>query len=172
MTPYPADFGAYVLAALPYAGMEALRIAGWCTAVVAPAAAGVWLLARAHRMARRVGGLMDAGDGQGGIPGRGHLRKVTGDVDREHLPVTRAMSLAELDAIHGPHLGDLTGPDHVVTGQLAAAQDALTPRMVAPTRADLASARQSCHRCRTGSTAFRCTCETDCFEVHCHGGLT
>lgn len=84
--------------------------------------------------------------------------------------VTRAMSLAELDAIHGPTLGELTGPDHVVTGQLAAAQDALTPRMVAPTRADLASARQSCHRCRTGSTAFRCTCPGDCFEVHCHGG--
>ena len=156
---------AYVLAALPYAGMEALRIAG-LIAIPFAVILAVIFIAR-HR--RALAALMDDGDGQGGIPGHGHLRKVTGDVDREHLPVTRAMSLAELDAVNGPHLGGLTGPDHVVTGQLAAAQDALTPRMVAPTRADLASARQSCHRCRTGSTAFRCTCGTDCFEAECLG---
>jgi hypothetical protein len=82
------------------------------------------------------------------------------------------MSLAERDAIHGPRLGDLAGPDHVVTGQLAAVQDTMTPRMVAPTRADLTAARQSCHRCRTGSTAFRCTCDSDCFEAECQRGLT
>ena len=106
MTPYPADLGAYVLAALPYAGMEALRIAGWCIAAVAPAAAGVWLLARARRMARRLGGLMDDVDGQGGIPGHGRLRKVTGDVDREHLPVTIVMDLGGL--VHPPHGGHIT----------------------------------------------------------------
>lgn len=57
---YPAGFGGYVIGALPYAGLEALRIAAWCTAAVALAAAGVWLLGRARRLPR--------GDGQGGIP--------------------------------------------------------------------------------------------------------
>jgi hypothetical protein len=102
VTPYPADFGAYVLAALPYAGMEALRIAGWCIAAVAPAAAGVWLLARA----RRLGGLMDDGDGQGGIPGRGRLRRAVADADRKHLPVTIVMDLGGL--VHPPHGGHIT----------------------------------------------------------------
>jgi hypothetical protein len=102
VTPYPADFVAYVLAALPYAGMEALRIAGWCIAAVAPAAAGAWLLARA----RRLGGLMDDGDGQGGIPGRGRLRRAVADADRKHLPVTIVMDLGGL--VHPPHGGHIT----------------------------------------------------------------
>jgi len=112
---------------------------------------------------RRVRDVMDTGDGQGGIPGHDHLRKVTADTDREHLPVTRAMSLAELDAVHGPKLGDVVSQDSVITEQWRAAwgevADALTPRMVAPTRADLPAVR--CHRHRTGSTAFPCTCGGD-----------
>jgi hypothetical protein len=77
------------------------------------------------------------------------------------------MSLAEHDAVNGPRLGDLTGPDHVVTGQLAAVQDMFTPRMVAPTRADLASIRQRCTRCRTGNPQLPCVCGYDCYEVYC-----
>lgn len=26
-----------------------------------------------------------------------------------------------------------------------------------------------CNRCRTGSTAFPCTCGTDCYAASCHG---
>lgn len=88
-----------------------------------------------------LGPVMDTGDGQGGVPGRGHLRRVTGHVDRERLPVTRALSVAEQDAIHGPGLGDVVSQDRIHTEQWRAAwgevADALTPRMVAPTRADL-----------------------------------
>ena len=28
---------------------------------------------------------------------------------------------------------------------------------------------QRCHRCRTGSTAFACTCEDDCYAPACNG---
>lgn len=84
MNPYPPGFGAYVLAALPYAGMEALRIAGWCAAVVVPAAAGVWLLARARRLARP------------STPGIRHLHRTAANADDRHAPVTRPMGAAPI----------------------------------------------------------------------------
>jgi len=64
MTPYPADFGGYVIGALPYAAAEALRIGAWCTLPFIVVA--VVILAVRHR--RRLADLMDRGDGQGGIP--------------------------------------------------------------------------------------------------------
>lgn len=64
MTPYPADYGPFILGALPYAGIEALKIAAW---IIVPFALiiAVILIAR-HR--RALAALMDDGDGQGGIP--------------------------------------------------------------------------------------------------------
>jgi hypothetical protein len=82
-------------------------------------------------------------------------------------PVTRPMSTAEAEACYGPKLGELTSPDHVITGQLAAVQDALTPRMVAPTRADLTAVRQRCTRCRTGNAGLPCMCGYDCYAADC-----
>ena len=162
MTPYPADYGPFILGALPYAGAEALRIAAWCIAFVAPVAAACWLLGRARRLARP------------STPGIRHLHRAAANADDRHAPVTRPMSAAELDAVNGPRLGEVVSQDKVITEQWRAAfgevSDALTPRMVAPTRADLDGARRSCHRCRTGSTAFPCTCDGDCFEVNCNGG--
>lgn len=77
MTPYPADFGGYVIGALPYAGAEALRIFAW---IAVPFAVLITVIAvvrhrrrltvitaiRRHRAA--LADLMDRGDGQGGIP--------------------------------------------------------------------------------------------------------
>jgi hypothetical protein len=31
---------------------------------------------------------------------------------------------------------------------------------------------QPCHRCRTGSTAFRCTCTDDCYAAACTAAYT
>lgn len=73
----PGTFGPYVLAALPYAGAEALRILAWCIAFTVPAAAAVWLLAGARRLAGP------------STPGIRHLFRVTGEVDAAHLPVRR-----------------------------------------------------------------------------------
>jgi hypothetical protein len=77
VTPYPADFGGYVIGALPYAGAEALRIFAW---IAVPFAVLITVIAvvrrrrgltvitaiRRHRAA--LAGLMDRGDGQGGVP--------------------------------------------------------------------------------------------------------
>jgi hypothetical protein len=147
----PRDFGDVVLSLWP----DVL----WVLAALCALLAGIWCWAAAGALAdrRRLRRERD-------LPA---LSRAIGAVERR----TRAMSAAESDAVNGPGLGELTGPDYVVTGQLAAVQDALTPRMVAPTRADLDSARQRCHRCRTGSAAFRCTCDSDCFEAYCNGGL-
>jgi hypothetical protein len=103
-----------------------------------------WLRWQRHR--RALAGLMDRGDGQGGVPGLARrerdlprLARAIGTVERR----TRAMSAAELDAVHGPGLGELVSQDRLITEQWRAAfgemTDALTPRMVAPTRADLAA---------------------------------
>lgn len=80
----PGTFGPYVLAALPYAGAEALRILAWCTAVTVPAAAAWWLLARAHRLAKP------------STPGIRRLHRAAADADDRHAPVTREMDLAGL----------------------------------------------------------------------------
>ena len=84
MTPYPADFGGYVIGALPYAGAEALRIAAWCIAFVAPVAAACWLLGRARRLARP------------STPGIRHLHRAAANADDRHAPVTRELPLGDL----------------------------------------------------------------------------
>src|SRR6185437_1421029 len=84
VTPYPADFGGYVIGALPYAGAEALRIAAWCIAFVAPVAAACWLLGRARRLARP------------STPGIRHLHRAAANADDRHAPVTRELPLGDL----------------------------------------------------------------------------
>jgi hypothetical protein len=138
----PGNWGAYVSGALPYAAAEALRIAAWITVPFAVLIAVAFMVR--HR--RALAGLMDRGDGQGGVPGLARrerdlprLARAIGNVERR----TQAMSAAELDAVSGSKLGELVSQDRVITEQWRAAFDemtyALRPRMVAPTRADLAA---------------------------------
>ena len=69
MTPYPADFGPFILGALPYAGAEALRIAAWCTVAVVLATVAVISGHRAGLLlARRIYARRVARYGQGVPP--------------------------------------------------------------------------------------------------------
>jgi hypothetical protein len=105
------------------AGALAAGLLGWATWTIAAAALG------SARIARRKWRRRD-------LP---RLARAIGTVERR----TQAMSAAELDAVHGPKLGELVSQDRIITEQWRAAfgemTDALTPRMVAPSRADLAA---------------------------------
>lgn len=103
--------------------------------------------------------LMDDGDGQGGIPGHGHLRRVVADTDREHRPVTRTEQLPLADLVASPEL------------ERYAQWRAASPGLPAVPGAVAVCTR--CARSRAGlpCTHLPCACRDDCYAAECCGGF-